>query len=122
MKKNPIKVDTLLSHAGEDLNSQTGAIVPAIQTSTTFARDRNYQLNSPEFLYGRDDNVLFKNIEELICQLENGEESRVFASGMASISAVFRSVPPRSTIIMQRGFTGERHFGFENTVTTTTLN
>ena len=103
MKKNPIKVDTLLSHAGEDLNSQTGAIVPPIQTSTTFARDRNYQLNSPEFLYGRDDNVLFKNIEELICQLENGEESRVFASGMASISAVFRSVPPRSTIIMQSG-------------------
>ena len=79
----------MLSHAGEDFNSQTGAIVPAIQTSTTFARDRNYQLNSPEFLYGRDDNVLFKNIEELICQLENGEESRVFASGMASISAVF---------------------------------
>ena len=103
MTKIPVKIDTLLPHAGDIDSTHSSAIIPPIQTSTTFARDREYQLSTPEMMYGRDDNELFQKIESLICQLENGEESRVFASGMATISTIFRSTPSNSTIIVQSG-------------------
>ncbi len=103
MTKTHVKLDTLLPHAGNVDSTDARAINSPVQTSTTFTRDREYQLASPEMLYGRDDNELFHKIESLICQLESGEESRVFASGMASITAIFRSVPPNSTIIVQSG-------------------
>jgi cystathionine gamma-synthase len=95
--------DSLLAHGGGGFDAATGAVVPPIPTATTFVRDENYDLVSPGHLYSRDDNALFAKTERLIAELEGGAESRLFASGMAAVAAIARTVPPGGTLLVQSG-------------------
>lgn len=101
--KNTLHPDSLLAHAGGGFDAATGAVVPPIQTATTFVRDENYELVSPGHLYSRDDNDLFRKTEGLIATLEGAEDSRLFASGMAAVAAVMRLVKPGGTLLTQSG-------------------
>lgn len=94
---------TLLAHANGKPDAVTGAVVPGIAPATTFARDANYALTSPAHLYSRDDNDLYRQTEGLIARLENAAATRLFASGMAAISAIFRTVPPGAAVVVQSG-------------------
>ncbi|MTI42109.1 cystathionine gamma-synthase [Roseibium hamelinense] len=95
--------ETLLAHGGGGFDPATGAVTPPVPTATTFVRDEAYELISPSHLYSRDDNTLFRKTEDLIATLENGQESRLFASGMAAVAAVARIVKPGGTILLQSG-------------------
>ncbi len=103
MSRNKKHIETLLAHGGGQPDPYSGAVIPPIQTATTFARNPNYELFSANHLYGRDDNDLYRQTESLIAGLETGADSRLFASGMAAISAIFRWVRPGRTIIVQSG-------------------
>ncbi|POF29154.1 trans-sulfuration enzyme family protein [Roseibium marinum] len=98
-----LHVDSLLAHGGGGFDLATGAVVPPIQTATTFVRDESYELRNPGHLYSRDDNDLFVKTEGLIAALEGGAESRLFASGMAAIAAIARTVRPGGTLLAQSG-------------------
>jgi cystathionine gamma-synthase len=98
-----LHVDSLLAHAGGGSDPATGAVVPPIQTATTFVRDEDYDLVNPSHLYSRDDNALFHKTEKLLASLEEGADSRLFASGMAAAAAVARIVRPGGTILAQSG-------------------
>ncbi|MEM5584320.1 aminotransferase class V-fold PLP-dependent enzyme [Roseibium sp. AS2] len=98
-----LHVDSLLAHGGGGHDAATGAVVPPIQTATTFVRDENYELVSATHLYSRDDNALYQKTEGLIAALEGGAESRLFASGMAAIAAITRLVRPGGTLLVQSG-------------------
>lgn len=98
-----LHLDSLLAHGGGGFDAATGAVVPPIQTATTFVRDENYELVNPGHLYSRDDNALFKKTEKLIAALEEGEDSRLFPSGMAAVAAVARIVKPGGTLLAQSG-------------------
>ena len=50
-----LHIATRLAQGGHFVDGATGAIVPPIQSSTTFARDESYALPS-EFSYARADN------------------------------------------------------------------
>jgi cystathionine gamma-synthase len=95
--------NSLLAHGGGGFDSATGGVVPSIQPSTTFVRDEDYELVSGGHLYSRDDNDLYRKTEGLIASLEGAEDSRLFASGMAAVAAVVRTVRPGGTILMQSG-------------------
>ncbi|MBL8611331.1 MAG: aminotransferase class V-fold PLP-dependent enzyme [Myxococcales bacterium] len=86
MKKSP---ETLAAQAGGRIDAPTGALVPALHTSTTFARDPGYALVGPHE-YARDDNPTFLPCEDVLGELEGGA-ALVFASGMAAASAVVES-------------------------------
>ncbi|WP_417684413.1 trans-sulfuration enzyme family protein [Roseibium sp.] len=103
MARSTLHPDSLLAHAGGGSDPQTGAVVPPIQPSTTFVRDENYELISSGHLYSRDDNDLFRKTEGLLAALEGAEDSRLFASGMAAIAAIMRTVRPGETILLQSG-------------------
>ena len=49
-----LRIETVAAQASGFLDSSTGGVVPPIQPSTTFARDRDYELASPNHLYGRE--------------------------------------------------------------------
>ncbi|CTQ54023.1 Cystathionine beta-lyase [Roseibium album] len=102
-KPSGLHVDSLLAHAGGGSDPTTGAVVPPIQTATTFVRDEDYELINPGHLYSRDDNALFHKTERLLASLEEGADSRLFASGMAAVAAVVRIVKPGGTILAQSG-------------------
>jgi cystathionine gamma-synthase len=69
----------------------TGAIVPAIHTSTTYARDSDYCTLGGR-VYGRDELPTVEPAEQLLTRLEGGAGSLLFASGMAAATAVFRAL------------------------------
>ncbi len=84
---------TLVAKADDFLDTTTGAIVPPIQPSTTFARDDRYQPINSANIYTRDCNPTFLTAERVIAELENGEECALFASGMAAVACIFYTLP-----------------------------
>jgi cystathionine gamma-synthase len=78
---------TRLAQAGHYIDPLTGAIIPPMQPATTFARNADYELTGA-FLYARNNSPTVSHAEALICELEQGAESLLFASGMAAISAL----------------------------------
>ncbi|MBN9670279.1 trans-sulfuration enzyme family protein [Roseibium aggregatum] len=106
-----LHVDSLLAHGGGGFDPATGAVVPPIQTATTFVRDETYAPVLPGQIYSRDSNQLYKQTEKLIAALELGADSRLFASGMAAVAAVARIVKPGGTLLAQSGiYWGTTHF------------
>lgn len=110
-KTSSLHADSLLAHGGGGYDEATGAVVPPIQTATTFARDEKYEPIQPGQIYSRDANALYRKTEKLIAALECGAESRLFASGMAAVAAAVRTVKPGGTILAQSGiYWGTTHF------------
>jgi len=91
---------TTAAKAAHFLDVHSGAVVPEIQLSTTFARDDRYALLNPANLYARDDSPAFVHAERTLADLENGEECKLFASGMAAIAAVFYTLSPGSHVVL----------------------
>lgn len=98
-----LKPATIAAHAAGALDPQSGGVVPALQPSTTFLRDANYDLVRPDNIYSRDNSDNLRQAEAVICALENAAETLLFPSGMAAIAAVFRTLPNGGTAILQSG-------------------
>ena len=91
---------TIAAKAAHFLDVHSGAVVPEIQMSTTFARDDRYAPLNAANVYSRDDNPTFVHAERTLADLENGEECLLFASGMAAIASVFYSLTPGSHVVL----------------------
>ena len=77
----------------------TGAVIPALQPSTTFARDADYALVSAQHSYARDENVSFEAAEAMLARLEGAREALLFSSGMAAAMAVVQALRPGDRIV-----------------------
>jgi cystathionine gamma-synthase len=73
------------------IDPETGGIVAPLHVATTYARDANYQLLGGR-VYGRDEIPTVEPVERLLTRLEGGADAMLFASGMASATAVFRAL------------------------------
>ena len=91
-------IDTILAQVSHYIDPGTGAIVPPIQLSTTFARDDGYELRG-KYIYGRYQSPTYDPVEGLIAELEGAKEASVFASGQAAAAAVFETVRPGRQIL-----------------------
>jgi len=80
-----------VAQAGHFIDKDTGAIVPPVQPSTTFARDAAYELIG-DYSYSRSGGPSGERLEALAAELDGGEEARVFSSGMAAIVALFETL------------------------------
>jgi cystathionine gamma-synthase len=74
-----------------EIDEATGALVPPIHLSTTYARDADYKLIADRD-YTRDKNPTPLGAEHAIAALEGGAQALVFASGMAAATALVRSL------------------------------
>ncbi len=99
--RGDVSVDAWLAHGGGAPDPVTGAVVPSIPMATTFARGGDYALTSEEHGYVRDDDDAVRRVEAVVARLEGAAATRAFASGMAAITAVARSVPPGGTLLLQ---------------------
>lgn len=110
MTDTPLSPATIAAHAAGATDPQ-GGVVPGVQVSTTYARGPDYALTDPQSMYLRDDNRTVQQAEEVIRQLEGAAETRLFASGMAAATALFRTVPDGGRIVVQSGiYFGITHF------------
>ncbi|WP_299355084.1 PLP-dependent aspartate aminotransferase family protein [uncultured Shimia sp.] len=94
---------TLAAQAGGVIDAQSGGVVPPIQPSTTFARDRDYAPLNPANTYARDHNDAVRQAEAVLAGLEGGNGALLFPTGMAAIAALFRTVPNGGRVVVQSG-------------------
>ncbi len=81
------RIETLAVHAGAEPDPHTGAVVPAIQMSTTFKQDGVGGLRGG-FEYGRSGNPTRAALEEAIASLEGATHGLAFASGLAATQTI----------------------------------
>lgn len=94
--------ETLAAQLQHFVDGATGAVVPAVHPSTTYARDRGYAL-AAGLEYTRDDNPTGRAAETLLASLEGGADAICFGSGMAAATSLVRSiVPPSGRMVISR--------------------
>ena len=103
MQRNDMKPATIAAQAAGAIDLASGGVVPPIQPSTTFVRDRDYQLVNEANVYLRSHTDAVRLGEEILSRLEGAEDTQLFPSGMAAIAAVFRTVPNGGAVIVQSG-------------------
>lgn len=94
---------TLAAQAGGVIDAQSGGVVPPIQPSTTFVRDRDYAPLNPANTYARDHNDAVRQAEAVLAGLEGGSDALLFPTGMAAVAALFRTVPNGGRVVVQSG-------------------
>ncbi len=84
MRKNTRKpsIATLCIHAGDTQDPATGAVMPPIHTSVTYAQEELGRHHG--YVYTRAGNPTRDALERCLAELEGGARSLAFASGMAA--------------------------------------
>jgi len=100
MTDAPRSLETLLAQGGHFIDPGTGAIVPPIHPSTTYARDERYELIG--YGYSRSGNPTGAHVEAVLAELEGAEEALVFASGLAGIATFFDTVRTGERVVAPR--------------------
>jgi cystathionine gamma-synthase len=90
--------ETRAVHAGQEPDPSTGAVVPPISLSTTFAQQRAGRHRGWE--YGRSGNPTRAALEACVAALEGGRHGFAFASGLAAEDAVLRQLRPGAGIAL----------------------
>ena len=93
------RIETLVVHAGTEPDPATGAVVPAIQMSTTFKQDGVGGLRAG-FEYGRSGNPTRVALERAIATLEGGTHGLAYASGLAATQNVLYLLAPGDRLLM----------------------
>jgi cystathionine beta-lyase/cystathionine gamma-synthase len=85
-KHNRHHFATRVIHAGQELDPTTGAVMPPIYTTSTYAQRSPGEHQG--FEYSRSQNPTRFAYERCIADLEQGQRGYAFASGLAAISTV----------------------------------
>ena len=99
MKDRTVAPETLAAQAAAP-DGATGAVIPPVHFSTTFARDTNYQPINDRHVYIRDQNPTFETAENLLAELEGGSDALLFSSGMTAGMAVAQALKPGDHIVV----------------------
>ena len=99
MSEETLRPETIAAHALEAFDPATGAVVPPLNASTTFARDAGYGLRLP-VSYQRNGHPTLWQAERIIAALEKGPEAQLFSSGMAALVALVETVPEGAHVVM----------------------
>jgi cystathionine gamma-synthase len=83
--------ETLAIHAGQEPESRTGAVVPPIYQTSTYAQDA---VGAPRegYEYSRTANPTRDALQECLAALEGGRRGLAFASGLAAEDTLLRTV------------------------------
>ena len=90
--------ETRAIHAGQDPDAVTGAVVPPISLSTTFAQDAVGKHRGYE--YARSANPTRTVLETCLASLERARHGLAFASGLAAEDAILRTLDPGDHVII----------------------
>ena len=91
--------ETRTVHAGAEPDAATGAVVPAIQMSTTFKQDGVGRTRGG-FEYGRSDNPTRRALEAAIASLESGSHGFAYASGLAATQNLLYLTDPGDRVVL----------------------
>jgi cystathionine beta-lyase/cystathionine gamma-synthase len=99
-----MKFSTKAIHAGQEPDPLTGAVMPPVYLTSTFAQE---ELGKDKgYTYSRVSNPTRTMLEKNLAALESATEGMAFSSGMAAIDALFRILEPGSHVIMSKDVYG----------------
>lgn len=90
-------ISTKAVHAGQEPDPSFGDVIPPLHLSSTFAQSSPGEHKG--FDYSRAGNPTRQRYETSLAALENGSYAFAFASGMAAIDAVIRTLSPGDQVI-----------------------
>jgi len=85
-------------HAGQQPDPSTGAVVPAVSLSTTFAQDGVG--NHKGYEYSRSGNPTRSALESQVASLEQARHGLAFASGLAAEDNILRLLQPGQRVLL----------------------
>jgi cystathionine gamma-lyase len=100
----PLHFATQCIHAGETADTVTGAVMPAIYTSTTFEYEAFGQ--AKPHIYSRTSNPTRDALERCVAELEGGARALAYASGQAATAGVLDLLDAGSHVIAPVDFYG----------------
>lgn len=92
---------TIAAQANHFISGETRAVVPPLETASTFARDEAYAL-SGGYEYARDTTPNATQAEGVLAAISGAAEALLFNAGMAAITAVFETLRPGQHVVAQR--------------------
>lgn len=105
MKKNKSKgFATNAIHIGYHPDPTTGAVMPPIYMTSTFALDEPGK--GTGYDYTRANNPNFTILEETLASLENGKFATVFSSGLGALTALITTLRPNDRVVAIDGVYG----------------
>jgi len=104
---DPTAFETRAIHAGWEPDPETGAIMPPIYASSTFAQDAPGEHRGYE--YARTGNPTRTALEDNLASLEEGSHGRAFASGMAAINTVLNLLSAGDHVVVGQDVYGGTH-------------
>lgn len=97
MMKKKLRFNSKTIHGGQIIDPAYGSVMTPIYQTSTYAQ------SSPGihkgYEYSRTHNPTRSNFERSIASLENGNYGLAFASGLAAIDAIIKTLNPRDEII-----------------------
>ncbi|CAN5831203.1 cystathionine gamma-synthase [soil metagenome] len=97
-QRSRLGFETRAIHDGQAPDPVTGAVVPPISLSTTFAQDVVGRTKGYE--YARSGNPTRAALETCVASLEEARHGLAFASGLAAEDAILRLVPPGKRVLL----------------------
>jgi len=91
------ELDTLAIHAGQSPDPITGAVMPPIVLSSTFAQDGPG--NHKGFEYARTGNPTRNTLEHCLAALEGAAHGVAFASGCAAMTTLLHTLSPGDHVV-----------------------
>jgi len=91
-------------HAGQENETVTGAVIPPIFATSTFAQKAPGSNSGYE--YSRIKNPTREALEKMMAELELGVGALAFASGMAAITSVLELLQPHDHVIVNEDIYG----------------
>jgi cystathionine gamma-synthase len=100
---------SLAVHAGQEFDPTTGAVIPPVHFSTTFAQDGIGGLRGG-YEYGRSGNPTRTALQVQLAAIEGGTHAFSFASGLAAEDALLRAVlQPGDEVLLGSDVYGGTH-------------
>jgi cystathionine gamma-lyase len=95
--RNKRRLATRVIHGGQAPDPATGAVMPPIYATSTFAQESPGVHKGLD--YGRSHNPTRWALERCVADIESGGAAYAFASGLAAIAAVLELLPAGSHIV-----------------------
>lgn len=90
---------TRAAQAMHAMDERTGAVVPEIQLSSTYARNDDYELRAG-YTYARYGNPTTSQAEKIISSLDGSAASLLFTAGMAAFGALFETLDNGDHVVL----------------------
>ncbi len=92
---------TRVAQALHHVDEMTGAVTPAIDLSSTYARDEAYAPRQ-SYIYARDGGPTVKKAEEVLASIDEAAGALVFSSGMAAVVTLLETLDTGDHVVAQK--------------------